>query len=151
MAQYNVLTYSGEYARNYVWRLWFVLLRCPLEWVNFPIYFRVALLALGQSYDCPSPSGITMNDLDNESTMSLITMICRYPDEVKSNTVPIWWNQLYSTWFMITVMICFVIYWLISVTLSGAAWYIEPFSSVFFSLGHVIRLWHTLLVLCQGI
>ena len=32
--------------------------------IHLPIFFRVASLALGQSYDCPSASEVTLKDMD---------------------------------------------------------------------------------------
>ena len=32
-------------------------------WLHVPIFFKVASLALGQSYDCPSASEATLKDM----------------------------------------------------------------------------------------
>ena len=34
-------------------------------WLIWPIHIRVASLALGQSYDCPSASEVTLKDMSN--------------------------------------------------------------------------------------
>ena len=56
-----------------IWWRHRVLLRFIVVWYwsILPISFSVASLALGQSYDCPSASEVTLNDMDE-----YITWIC---------------------------------------------------------------------------
>ena len=55
--------------------------------IHLPLYFRVALLALGQSYDCPSASEVTLKDSGK--------ITCTKP-KAKPNKAQI--NCLHSSW-----------------------------------------------------
>ena len=47
------------------------------------IFFRVASLALGQSYDCPSASEATLKDMGNRSLYQIITNSIKFEPKAK--------------------------------------------------------------------
>ena len=58
--------------------LCFILFWWYSWWIHelyLPIFFRVASLALGQSYDCPSASEVTLNDMIKIDHQLLITKL----------------------------------------------------------------------------
>ena len=64
---------------GYISKLWIYL-------INLPISFRVASLALGQSYDCPSASEVTLKDVGH---------IDHFKPQQKENFANILWDILW--------------------------------------------------------
>ena len=56
-----------------------------LGWCNLPTPFRVTSLALGQSYDCPSVSEVTLKDMGNDSYESTKPWKCTNHNKTKQN------------------------------------------------------------------
>ena len=52
-----------RYIPRIIVKLWFVVLCVVRYWQILPIFFRVTSLVLGQSYDCPSASEVTLKDM----------------------------------------------------------------------------------------
>ena len=65
------MVHPNEYAHS----LCFVVFWCVLVLIGFPISFRVTSLALGQSYDCPNASEVTLKDMDDMDNCQTTTTI----------------------------------------------------------------------------
>ena len=73
--------------------LHFVAITC---WLILPISFRVASVALGQAYDCPSASEATLKDMGKRITAIHDKMMV-YPKHIKhTETEPVLWDLLHG-------------------------------------------------------
>ena len=70
-------------------------------WLILPISFRVASLAFGQSYDCPSASEATLKDMSKE-----ITLICwkKYiHNKIKHTKTGCIFYEKHCVWYITTI------------------------------------------------
>ena len=79
---------------EYIWRImctvyaiYVVVWYRSIYLYDYPMFFRIILLALGQSYHCPSTGEVTLKNIDK-----WITRIPKKQNSSEQNCVHIWWK-----------------------------------------------------------